>query len=174
MSKEERLKHHRYFAENIVKRTKKADLVGVIAYKDLQHEEELEKVRADAATARDERDGLRRELVALRVVRDLVQVLVQRFSGRSLKTGQLSLIFQKDREDLGDNAIEDALVRLMDNAEKFLEEFGGGWGAPSYDDLENALGTALGDRESLLRRLKLTDAEWSAQGGASFADVEPV
>jgi hypothetical protein len=56
--------------------------------------------------------------------------------------------------------------------DKFIESFGGGYGAASYDDLSEALACAREDRAALLKRLGLTDREWSAMGGACAADFE--
>lgn len=107
-------------------------------------------------------------------MRDVVAMLVERDAKlkEKLNPAQLTMALQMDSEDLGNNAVESSLFKLMENVDKFIDEFGGDSNAPSYYVLQEALYCAQEDRAALLRLLGLNDRAWALQGGHSFTDVE--
>lgn len=161
-------------AERVVKRLKKSQLVDYLAQLMDRHETEQAKTREWAATTLAENERLRREERRLEPVRATINHVLAR-RGRLISDKQLRLLLQAEPqsdEHHRTNAA-DILDQILANCEEFTEEFGGASGAPSYDELQDALDCALSDRAELLRRLGLTEFQWSLAGGYSPSDVEP-
>jgi hypothetical protein len=180
-------------AETVVKRLKKADLVGYIAERGEQHRKdihtlnvELQRLREENKTRSHETARNKDEIDNLQLIRDAVQQVVNSRTS-PIDAKQLALLLrgcapgltergkEKRVREFDDELREAAKVILdiLDGCEDVIETVGGGRGAPSYDDLQSALDVAREERDALLEKLGMTDREWSSRGGASYADMEP-
>jgi hypothetical protein len=166
--------------ERVAKRLKKSEFAAYLAHLAEEHEREIERAREEERRAaqlgrENEKLKLREERERLDVVRAAIRhVLLSR--GHEVSDKQLTMLLRnavpkEERDAL--RAPGEVLQEILDNCEAITEEFGGAHGAPSYDDLQSALDAAIGDREELLKLVGLTDFEWAARGGASYADIEP-
>jgi hypothetical protein len=163
-------------AERVVKRLKKAELVEYLARLEQDHARKLEELRKLLAKAEKKAAGLKLEGERVDVIRNAIaQVLALRGAPVNSER-QLTLLLRSnerpetdDDDDKLPNTPAGVLAQILDNCNDVMDNFVGG--ATTYDDLEQQLSAALDDRAALLKLVGMTDAEWSAAGGASYADV---
>jgi len=167
---------YRVEAERVVKRLKKTELIGYIARREDADQKRIAQLEEHASALREELDARRLQVKGLEKIQDVVALVISSRTGTDPKSDrQMALLFAEvncgtSYSEEKANTPTDVLGEILDNCEAIVEEVGGGRGAPSYDEVLGALDDALADREALLGRLGLTDAEWSAQGGACDAD----
>lgn len=167
--------YHLATMERVAARCKKAELVQYCARFMAEADKQKEEAYARASKSNEENERLKNEARNLIPIRAALATVLKMRGGLAMENpAQLSLLLGTDRYDMDEassNEPEHILLQLLDNCDKMIESYGGN-GAPTYDELMNALDIALGERAELLKRLGLTDLQWSMQGGASFADLE--
>lgn len=176
MSPDARKEAYRLDAERIVKRFKKVELVGYVA-RTTEARDEREKALQEQINKLDEENqALKSQLKNLKTIQDIVALVIQARTGASIDgSEQMTMLFAERHDGAGNETSSptSVLEDIIDNCEAVCEEIGGGHGAPSYLELDSALELALEDRAALLKRLGLTDREWSMQGGASETELTP-
>lgn len=168
--------------ERVAKRLKKSEFAGYLVHLAEEHEREIERAREEERRAAQlGRDNEKLKIREGREQLDGVRAAIRhvlKSRGHEVSDEQLTLMLDRRarREETLPRELHspgEVLQEILDNCEAITEEFGGAHGAPSYDDLQSALDAAIGDREELLKLLGMTDFEWAARGGASYADIEP-
>lgn len=157
-------------AEHIVKRFTKAELIPWLARLLTTHAEEKAAEHARNEKLWEENMKLKRTCDSLKAVRDVLAAVVRSRASKPFSEEQLTLALggdrQIDNEDDSDSP-KAILEKILDDCESVAENI--------YHDagvLEEALDAACADRKKLLAHAKLTEREWFAMGGASFADLE--
>lgn len=168
--------------ERVAKRFKKSEFAGYLIHLAEEHERELERAREEGAReTRKQRENDKRKIREEREQLDGVRAAIRHvLKARGHDVGDEQLTLMLDRGTRRDETLPrklrepaDVLQEILDKCESITEELGGAHGAPSYDDLLDALNMASGDREELLKLVGMTDFEWVMCGGASYADIEP-
>lgn len=164
----------------IAKRLKKSEFANYLVQLEEEHERQLELVREEGArSAKQSLENaklkLRCEREQLEPVRDAIR-MVLRARSQDVSDKQLTLMLEAKYASKLPQELQspsEILSEILDSCQAVIEEIGGGRGAPSYDKLQSVLDVVLADREELLKRLGMTDREWSMRGGTSYTDVEP-
>lgn len=168
--------YHLKIVERIASRFTKADLVKHCAAMIADYDKRAEEANARASKYHEEVERLKNEVRNLGTMRSAVATVLAVRGGLAMDNPQqLSLLLGTEHVDMADDGedskAENVLSKLLDNCNEMIEAFGGN-GAPTYDELVDALDVAIADRNELLKKFGLTEFQWSVQGGASFVDLE--
>jgi predicted transcriptional regulator len=136
--------YHDRQAEHLVKRFTKAELIPTFARILRDYTQRIDDLRVECSKHAEKCGVLNDKLKEFEAIEGVLKMIGMRRS-----------------------SVEQVFEDILDNCEKIIEACETGEYAPTV-----ALDLALEDRAALLRRLGLTDAQWSAQGGASYADFE--
>lgn len=94
-------------------------------------------------------------------------------TGRRLGAGLVDVKRACALLDIVGKAADECAETLTEYVDSYNDECARSRKLDEYaDELREMLATAVADRAALLRRLGLTDAQWSASGGACESDFE--